>query len=239
VWGASAFDAFAVGDGVITHYDGSAWSAATLGATSALRDVWGTSGTNVYAVGDDGVILHYDGGGWSAAAAFAPLLTSIWGTSAGDVYAAGNTGELFHEGGMGWSQVDGPESLQLTDVWGEGGVLFAVEPRANITTGIGVGPAGRIHLFDGAQWRVTVDSLFTRPVRLWGTSSRDVFAVGTEFIFPGSLPFIEIGRLLHYDGTEWKETGVEVPHRLLAVSGTARGDAIAVGDGATIIRARR
>ena len=39
--------------------DGNTWSKITAGTTQNLRAVWGTSSTNVYAVGDSGTILHY------------------------------------------------------------------------------------------------------------------------------------------------------------------------------------
>jgi hypothetical protein len=34
------------------------WSSVSSGTTQALRGVWGSSASNVWAVGDDGTILH-------------------------------------------------------------------------------------------------------------------------------------------------------------------------------------
>jgi len=241
VWGAAPGDAFAVGDdGVILHYDGNGWSGMDSGSAGALRDVWGTSGDNVYAVGDDGLVLRYNGSVWGGAAAPGTPLLSVWGSGADDVYAGAANGELYRYNGTSWGMVPGPDSEQLMDVWGTAGnAVFAVEPRVSLYNGVGVGPAGRIHFFDGAAWTVMADSLFTRPLRLWGTSDHDVYAAGTEYEFPGMPPFIITGRILHYDGVEWSETGVEIPRRLSGISGTANGDAVAVGDAGTIIRARR
>jgi hypothetical protein len=125
------------------------------------------------------------------------------------------------------------------DVWGTGNAIIALEPRVSLFNGVGVGSAGRMHMFDGTGWSVSADSLFTRPVSLWGESAGDVYAAGTEFIFTGTLPFIETGRILHYDGAEWSETGFEVPRRLNAITGTAGGDVIAVGSAGTIVRGTR
>jgi hypothetical protein len=36
------------------------------GTVPHLRAVWGSSESEVYAVGDDGTILHYDGSTWTA-----------------------------------------------------------------------------------------------------------------------------------------------------------------------------
>jgi hypothetical protein len=240
LWGVSSDDAFAVGDdGVILHTDGVSWSAMNSLTPATLRGVWGTSASDVYAVGADGVIRHSDGAGWTPLATFATQLTSVWGNGAGDIYATGSGGELYHDGGGGWEEIDGPDSDQLMDILGVGDVIIALEPSVNLSNGIGVGPAGRIHMFDGTAWSVSADSLFTRPVSLWGESASDVYVAGTEFIFTGTLPFIETGRILHYDGAAWGETGFEVPRRLNAITGTAGGDVIVAGSAGTIVRGTR
>ena len=45
--------------------DGSAWSEMDSGTTDTLWGVWGSSGSDVFAVGDNGTILHYNGSTWS------------------------------------------------------------------------------------------------------------------------------------------------------------------------------
>ena len=39
------------------------WTEMDSGTTNLLRDVWGSSATDVFAVGWGGTILHYDGNG--------------------------------------------------------------------------------------------------------------------------------------------------------------------------------
>jgi hypothetical protein len=51
-----------VGDyGTILHHEGSDWSVMNSGTTENLYEVWGSSGANVFIVGDNGTILQYDG----------------------------------------------------------------------------------------------------------------------------------------------------------------------------------
>lgn len=51
IWG-SGSSVFAVGaGGTILHYDGTSWSAQTFSVPISLNGVWGTSSSNVFAVG--------------------------------------------------------------------------------------------------------------------------------------------------------------------------------------------
>ena len=46
-----------------------------------LSGVWGSSASNVFAVGDNGTILRYDGNRWNASASgVTTSLYAIWGT---------------------------------------------------------------------------------------------------------------------------------------------------------------
>jgi hypothetical protein len=65
VWSNAPNDVFAVGSrGRILHFDGTAWSPMTSPTSQDFRDIWGSSSSNVYAVGVGG-ILHYDGTSWT------------------------------------------------------------------------------------------------------------------------------------------------------------------------------
>jgi hypothetical protein len=55
-----------------------------------LRAVWGSSGSDIWAVGLGGVMLHFDGMSWTPVSSVTPQdLTSIWGSSASDIWAVG------------------------------------------------------------------------------------------------------------------------------------------------------
>ena len=65
VWCYSASEGFAVGDGGnILHYDGIGWKKMTSNTANDLLGVWGSSPSDVYAVGV-GIITHFDGETWS------------------------------------------------------------------------------------------------------------------------------------------------------------------------------
>jgi hypothetical protein len=113
VWGTRPDDVFAVGgvDGgpgyVILHYDGSSWSsmAADDSRRSVLLDVWGTSGSNVYAVGayrdaaeqSHAIVLHFDGVAWEEVpVGIDEFLWSTWSGAPDDYYVAGPDDTLVH-----------------------------------------------------------------------------------------------------------------------------------------------
>jgi len=69
-----------------------------------LRGVWGRSGSDVFAVGDDGTILHYNGTSWSSMdSGTSEHLNGVWGHSGSDVFAVGNGGAILHYDGTSWS----------------------------------------------------------------------------------------------------------------------------------------
>lgn len=70
------------------------WTAMASGTFANLQAVWGSSLTDVYAVGEEGTIVHYDGVKWTPVAApTTPAPASyedVWGAG-GQVFAVGNT----------------------------------------------------------------------------------------------------------------------------------------------------
>jgi hypothetical protein len=68
----------------------------TIPATGVLQDLWGTSATDVFVVGENGVVLHYDGAEWTGSSQSDRTLLGVWGPSPGDVFAVGNAGTILH-----------------------------------------------------------------------------------------------------------------------------------------------
>jgi hypothetical protein len=80
----------------VWHYDGATWTSMPLPSGSVLNEIWGSSATDVFAVGEDGVVLHYDGAAWTLATPTRAGLLGVWGSSPGDVYAVGAAGTILH-----------------------------------------------------------------------------------------------------------------------------------------------
>lgn len=110
VWGSSATDVYVAGFqveeeddgnfrvfGTIFHFDGTSWSRVTLpGGVGVLHEIWGSSSSDVFSVGDDGIIVHFDGNTWAKTKPTAKTLLGVWGSSSADVFAVGETGTILH-----------------------------------------------------------------------------------------------------------------------------------------------
>ena len=70
-----------------------------------LIAVWGSSATDVWAVGSGGTILRNDGSGWKLVpSGTTETLYVAWGTGPGDVWVVGSTGTILHGPGASASQ---------------------------------------------------------------------------------------------------------------------------------------
>ena len=67
-------------------------------AIDSLGEVWGSSGSDVFAVGGGGFILHYNGTSWTAMDRITSNdLSGVWGSSGSDVFAVGfGGGTILH-----------------------------------------------------------------------------------------------------------------------------------------------
>ena len=127
-------------DGLVLQYDPPSnhfTRHTTPDATTQLFGIWGTSASNLWAVGGDdeqrAVLWHYDGMMWTVQDVSGVVrqdvpttLFKVWGTGASDVYAVGETGTVLHYDGMHWALVDIGNSNTLFTVHGNGSVLATV-----------------------------------------------------------------------------------------------------------------
>ncbi len=105
VWGVGS-DVWVVGDNTILHCRApTSCSTESSGGTGSLFTVWGTSATNVFAVGDGGRIVRYNGTSWSAMTSPTNrTLARVTGSGPADVWALGDS-VLVHFDGTSWTSV--------------------------------------------------------------------------------------------------------------------------------------
>jgi hypothetical protein len=182
VWGAVANDVWAVGGElangppVILHFDGAAWGRVALPdldrTSTALLKVWGTSASQVFAVGQAGMILEFDGFRWrQSASGTGEDLISLWGTGPDRIIAVGgrSNGLAVVYDGTGWT----PRSL--APLPGLNGV-FIERPDSAKVVGL-IGTAATITL-DGFG---IVSEDTPTPLTLhavWGDGTGRTYAVG-------------------------------------------------------------
>lgn len=181
------------------------WHYQQLETIQSLHGVWGTSATDVYAVGEGGMIARFDGRTWrpQVSGTF-ETLRAVWGTSATDVYAVGDRGTIMHSDGGHWRPVAPAAGLDCdfraiwaasaTDVYvvGGRGLTIPLEPEL----GGSIIPAGVIFRYDGGRWsRQQPSGHVATLTTVWGTSANDVYAGGAG------------GVVLHFDGSAWSQLG--------------------------------
>lgn len=151
VWGLSSSDVWA-GGGItpkvltdysqvkplLMHYNGTSWSEESVGlpVQGMVSDVWGSSSTQVFAVGSQGMILQRQGKLWyPLTSPTQKNLTSIWGSSASDIWAVGEDGTILHYNGGAWSTVASPTTEYLHAVAGaSASAVWAVGKNGTLLT---------------------------------------------------------------------------------------------------------
>lgn len=167
VWGTGS-DVWVVGDNTILHCRAGTSCVTENVGGGILYGIWGTSATNVYAVGAGGRILRYNGTGWSAMnSPTAHALARVAGSGPGDIWAVGDS-VLIHHDGAQWTNV--PMTGDLT--WARSRVpspmqgifqlgLMVYSPKEAYLGS----ESGMILRWNGVEWReVTLGNLIKRRV---------------------------------------------------------------------------
>jgi hypothetical protein len=213
-WAASDNDVWFAGSALgsraaIAHWDGVAMTVpVALDDFSLFTDIWGSSASDVYAVGSQ--TRHWDGATWTAVPGVIGRVVS--GSGPNDVWT-GDLGGMFHFDGASWSRVaelEGAWVMSVSavapdDVW-------ALVSRSGVRT---------VDHFDGTRWTVSLQEevgVFLQAVQ--ASSSRGVWLVGGVDGLRGYLN--------HFDGRTWTRAP-DAPTELLTVRGTQGFGDIAVG----------
>src|SRR5438445_436858 len=241
IWRTSASDVWAVGttavtapvphyNGVILHYDGTRWSSVPIATTDPtfLRGIWGTSASNIWAVGQEGydgatILFHYDGATWSrvSSGTISPtFLSGIWGTSASDIWAVGGNGyaggPIIRYNGTTWASVSSGTTppIHLSAVWGSSAAdVWAV----GVQNDYGKFLHSIILHYNGTAWSPVWRGTTGALSGIWGTSASDVWAVGGN------------GTILHYNGTSWSSVSSGTTQYLSGVWASSPSDVWVTG----------
>jgi hypothetical protein len=195
-----------------------AWWTEPSTTSAVLNAVWGSSGNDVFAVGDGGAVVHYTGTAWvPMTSGTTANLGGVWGgkTSLGvqHVYVVGDGGTILHYSpASGWTSMTSGTTANLSAAWGSG-----------VNDVYAVGDGGTIVHYDGTAWS-SVSSGTTANLRgVWGSGTQSLIVVG------------DAGTMRSYNGATWSTVVTGTTNNLAAVWGSSVKDIFAVGAGGTIL----
>ena len=214
IFALSPSDVFLCAGTQVLHYDGATFTATEVTSTTGLdglTDLWATSRSDVWVVGDDAIIGHYDGTAWRRTLAGSPFKSSIWGSGPTDIYAL-DTFDLVRFDGTTWNEV-------TLDAGGGGG--SQVWGTSSSDVWVMTDSSDLLH-FDGASWQTIETDFVGDLAAVWGPAPNDLWAAGSA------------GAIAHYDGRAWRQVthqpiGAPYLRSFLAVHGTSATDVWAVG----------
>jgi hypothetical protein len=205
---------------------------------SRLLDVWGTSPTNVYAVGDVSgpppelgkYIAHYDGVAWTAMHddslswwIASGLLAAIHGISDTAIFVAGSrdngygvTGFVGHWNGRKWSNISPDSCSSLITVWAKSATdLYAA------------GDTGTVLHYDGNHWQRLQCGTGLDIWQITGLPKGALYGVASDYFnsFAGSV-------IVRIEGTAVIQDQVFPVGQKFGVWGTTNGEGYATGEGA-------
>jgi hypothetical protein len=172
-----------VGDGgTILHYNGS-WSAASSPTGATLWDIWGSSASDIWAVGASTVVIRYNGSTWSNAGPIPVLegkLRAVSGRSASDVWIISGQ----HDTQTSWpvvAQYNGSSWIDRSPTgtyamfrggWvSQAGEVFAVGTSDPFVSNY-------LLYYDGSSWTDVTPGSAPALNAAWGFGSCDVWVVG-------------------------------------------------------------
>jgi hypothetical protein len=210
LWGFSDTDLWIPADwGQVARFDGNmAWTMMETGvgySRNRYYGIWGTSPTDVYAVGwdyayDTGTIGHFTGGtSWAEMDGnCTERFRAVWGPTTGNVWAVAEGGLIRHYNGSFWLVEESGTTEHLKDVWGpSAGSIYIVGYGGTI-----------LHSTGDGTWSPVSSGTDVALHGLWGTSDSDMWVVGEE------------GTILRDTGSGFVDVGPDPTIDLFDVIGT-------------------
>ena len=224
----------------------------------ALAAVWGSSKSDVWAVGSGGTIIHYDGTTWKPTpSGVQNTFLGVWGSGPNDVYAVSSAQVIVHSTGFAsgaatWKLVptdnEPYNSPFLRAVWGSsatdvrvGGRAYDLDdPDSDDDTGDQF--VRRTTADGGIAWRPLLGS--DTVTSIWGSSADDVWMTADNSVYVS----YERGMTLHGtprdaggkeagpldDRLAWTPVDSQSSLTLESVWGSSANDVWAVGGGGNI-----
>lgn len=190
---------FLVGEGGVIHqFDRKRGKLTTLlkgvsANPATLRDIYGFSPNDVWAVGDEGTITHYDGVKWQDLKKVTlNHLKRLWGISVSEIWAVGDAGTIVQIVNGQPRVVSSGTTENLSSVWG-----------VNATQVYAVGANATVLEWNGSTWsKNTATNAKGTLSAVWASGDRGVWIGGNN---AGSLS------LTRYDGTSWAPVSIPMP----------------------------
>jgi hypothetical protein len=228
-----AADVWASGSGGTYHFDGS-WKPSFLGSNNVpFNAIWGTSPTNIVAVGNNGLVARYDGHTWtrdvSEGTDTALTLYSVSGTGTDDIWAGG-IDRFAYFNGSSWTSVPFALPNPLSPIDYRGVWLYG---RA---TGFACTAAySAISQVTAGTWAKSITSASNHELfAIWGASATSGWAVGHGHNLTTGDP----AKLMRWDGGTWTVATTLLPTgtpSLGGVWGTDESHVWIVGAAGTVL----
>lgn len=193
-----------------------AWVAEIENQPSALLSVWGSSATDVWAVGGDPrtgtgpLVLHYDGTGWTTLDTGVRNVDLWWvhGFANGPVFMSGSNGTILRYQNGTFETMTTPGTAIVFGMWG-------AAPDDVWAVGGNFAGGGFAWRFDGTAWTAYPDvpADIVSMGTLWkvnGRSASDLWISGTD------------GATLHWTGSAFERMDVGVEAPLLSIAGNSK-----------------
>lgn len=147
------------------------WEKVASPTTVQLDAIWGTSSSDVWAVGHDGVALHYDGAGWTQVdSGTTEVIHAVWGVAPDAYWAGEGDGNLLKWDGASWTP----------DPWFAANDTYDIRSISGTSAAdVWVSTGHELFHWNGAEWSAVsfpdseiIDNVFaTGPNEVWATGN--------------------------------------------------------------------